>query len=471
MDIITACTDRKLFRPYLEDSKNGITLRAWGNWSVALQCLFGLPIKRQKSTQLVKQCTGRSVIPTNAFRTALFLVGRRGGKSKIAGLIAAFMAALSGLEGKLSKGEMGLISVISPSKLQSQIIKKYIRAAFASEMLEAEIVDDGDKKDYFVLSNGVMIKILTGDYRLVRGFTQLAVIIDEVCFFGTTEESKVRNDTELIQAIKPALLTTKGPLIAISTKYARKGWAYNCWKKNFGNDKSRILVWDAPSLLMNSATLSQEDIDDEIAEDPILARTEYLNEWRDDVCIFIPAEVVDSVVVKGRSELMFHSKINYAGFVDVSGGRSDSATIAIAHKDTDKIVMDFMKEYRAPFNPQTVIADMADNLRRFKLNSVVGDNYSAEFVAQEFQRNGISYNKSQKNKNELYLELLPRLCSGQIELLDHPRANSQLANLERRTRSGGKDSIDHPVNGKDDLANVIAGVSDAFSNSIRLGAW
>jgi hypothetical protein len=57
------------------------------------------------------------------------------------------------------------------------------------------------------------------------------------------------------------------------------------------------------------------------------------------------------------------------------------------------------------------------------------------------------------------LELLPRLCSGEIELLDNELLIDQLAGLERRTRSGGRDSIDHGPNQHDDLANVVAGVA------------
>ena len=68
---------------------------------------------------------------------------------------------------------MGLISVISPTRFQSEIIKRYIRAAFATKILDAEIVDESDKKDYFILSKGVRIQIMVGDFRTVRGFTQL----------------------------------------------------------------------------------------------------------------------------------------------------------------------------------------------------------------------------------------------------------------------------------------------------------
>ena len=54
-----------------------------------------------------------------------------------------------------------------------------------------------------------------------------------------------------------------------------------------------------------------------------------------------------------------------------------------------------------------------------------------------------------------------------IELVDQPRLISQIASLERRTARGGRDSIDHPPNGHDDLANVVAGVASMFTNTSR----
>jgi hypothetical protein len=54
-----------------------------------------------------------------------------------------------------------------------------------------------------------------------------------------------------------------------------------------------------------------------------------------------------------------------------------------------------------------------------------------------------------------------------IELVDSQRMISQIASLERRTARGGRDSIDHPPNGHDDLANVVAGVASMFTSASR----
>ncbi len=46
-----------------------------------------------------------------------------------------------------------------------------------------------------------------------------------------------------------------------------------------------------------------------------------------------------------------------------------------------------------------------------------------------------------------------------VRLIEHPRLRHQLISLERSTRSGGKDKIDHPKYGRDDVINAAAGAA------------
>ena len=53
--------------------------------------------------------------------------------------------------------------------------------------------------------------------------------------------------------------------------------------------------------------------------------------------------------------------------------------------------------------------------------------------------------------------MLPALRSRQIELLDLPRLRNQLQSLERQTSRTGKNSVNHPPGGHDDVINAAAG--------------
>jgi len=458
MNIIQAIKDENLFKPFI-----GKDLTSWHNWFTALRVLYGLPIEPLKAS-LIKDCTGRDIklLPKEGFTTALFLVGRRSGKSKISAIAGAYEAGVSGREKLLAKGEMGMVAILAPTKKQGRIVKNYLRAIFAeTPLLQNEI--ENETSEGFLLSNGVLIEILVGDFRAIRGYTLLSAIVDEICFFGLDAESKVRSDTELIRAIKPSLATTNGRLICISSPYAKKGWAFNQYKRNFGNDNGKALVWNCPSRTMNPI-LSQSIVDEAMAEDLQSALSEYMGQFRDDVCIFLPREIIETVIVKNRLELLPVKNVQYFAFCDISGGRNDDAGLAIGHKsEKRKIIIDFVKQYKPPHSPYQVIGSMCEELRRYGIRKITGDNYSAEFVKQAFESNGVKYEKSELPKSQLYLELLPRICSGEIELLDNEIIVNQLASLERHTRSGGRDIIDHPQGGKDDLANVIAGIASVSS--------
>ena len=88
---------------------------------------------------------------------------------------------------------------------------------------------------------------------------------------------------------------------------------------------------------------------------------------------------------------------------------------------------------------------------------MTGDRFGGEWVREQFAGHGIHYEASELNKSELYLELLPMLNSRAVALLDHETLQRQLNGLERRKGRTGKDIIDHPRGGHDDLINAAAG--------------
>jgi hypothetical protein len=101
---------------------------------------------------------------------------------------------------------------------------------------------------------------------------------------------------------------------------------------------------------------------------------------------------------------------------------------------------------------------MASVLKQYRLRTVSGDSYAAQFVPDAFRLHGISYRHAEMNRSELFLGLLPLLTSGAAVLLDLPRLVGQLVQLERRVGRTGKDAVDHPRGGFDDLAVAVAGV-------------
>jgi hypothetical protein len=148
---------------------------------------------------------------------------------------------------------------------------------------------------------------------------------------------------------------------------------------------------------------------------------------------------------------------NYVGFVDPSGGSADSMTLAISHIEDNITVLDLVREVVPPFAPSEVVEEFSGILRQYGVRTITGDRYGAEWVVEQFNRNGIAYEPAELTKSEIYQELLPLLNSRTAALLMNDRLERQLLSLERRTSRAGRDQIDHPRGARDDLANAVAG--------------
>ena len=305
----------------------------------------------------------------------------------------------------------------------------------------------------------MVIEVVTASIRAVRSRTVLCALCDEIAFWES-DETSANPDTEILNALRPSMATIpEARLFAASSPYARRGALWDVYHRYYGQTGGP-LVWKADTRTMHPS-VPQAYIDSKYEEDPVAAAAEFGAEFRTDVGAFVPREVVEACVVPGRVMLapVLTLGPRYFGFCDPSGGRSDSMTLAIAHYDikTDRIVLDCAREWMVPFGLKEAAAEAAAILKAYKLYTVTGDHYAGNWPAEEFQKHGITYETSEMTKIDIYREALPLLTTGRAELLDDKRLVTQICSLERRTARGGRDSIDHPPGGHDDLANSALG--------------
>lgn len=211
-------------------------------------------------------------------------------------------------------------------------------------------------------------------------------------------------------------------------------------------------------------------IENAIKEDPQAASAELEAEWRRDIEAFISQELVAGVTVAGRFELPKVEGARYFAFADPSGGRQDSFTLAIAHTEKGgKIVLDVLRERRPSFQPTAIVVEFVEVLKAYEIHEVTADKYAGAWVPKAFREQGIVVRPSVLTASEIYLEFLPLISNGTVELLDQKRLAGQLTGLERRARSGGKDLITHYPGGHDDVANAAAGVLVRAQRATRSG--
>jgi hypothetical protein len=461
MTLLDALDDAALFQPYFP-------LPAWSAWRAFGAALYGLPMSAAERA-VYTACTGREQPPTARAGEGWVIAGRRSGKSRTASVIAAYTAALADTS-MLAPGEPGTVLICAATKRQGAIIFGYTRALFTDvPSLRPLVVGEQAAEDSKVLElrHGVRIEVRSANFRTVRGATLLLAIIDEVAFLR--DEQSANPDLELVRALRPGLTTTNGMLLGLSNPWARRGVLWQKYRKHYGQDGA-VLVWRAPTETMNSM-LAAAVLAEAAEDDPEAAAAEYGAEFRADLESFVSMDVLDAVTTPGVTERPPCAGRDYVAFLDVAGGSGrDSIALAVAHAEDvrdsrlARAVLDAVREVKPPFDPLAVAGELAAVLTAYGVLRVQADRYAGAWVVEAFRPHGIVVDQSAEPKSVLYLSALPLFTAGRCDLLDLPRLRLQLAGLERRRRAGGRDIVDHPPGGHDDVANVVAGVVVLASN-------
>jgi hypothetical protein len=372
--------DPNLFGPLFRPASS------WDPWRAFLAALFGLPMPEPLVATFTRH-TGRQAPPERPAREAWAICGRRAGKSRIAALVAVFLAAFRSYGHVLAPGEKATVMLIAADRKQARVLMRYVPGMLESiPMLRALVISR--TAESVELSNRVIIEIHTASFRSVRGYSIVAAVCDEIAFWRS--EDSANPDVEILHAIRPAMASVPGALLlAISSPYARRGALWSAYRDHFGQDGD-ALIWQAPSHAMN-ATLDPHIIADAYTQDASAASAEYGGEFRRDIESFVDPELLSTLVASGVHERGPVSRISYVAFCDPAGGRgSDAITLAIAHSDpvTGHVILDLLAEQRPPFSPETVAAQFAETLRLYGIRAITGDKYGGDWPRRSLQASG-----------------------------------------------------------------------------------
>jgi phage terminase large subunit-like protein len=178
--------DRALADPRLLGAGLG-DLTTWTTWMAVAKAAYGRPLnKRERAAFAV--VAGDRAPPTRKVRQLVAAVSRRGGKGRIGAALAVYEATMVDHSSHLAPGETGVVACISPTRAQANVLLNYCRGYLdASPLLRSEVQDV--TADEVRLKNGVVICVLTSDYRTLRGRTLLMALIDEAAFLRSEESS------------------------------------------------------------------------------------------------------------------------------------------------------------------------------------------------------------------------------------------------------------------------------------------
>jgi len=443
LTLLDCMDDPKLFEPWFSGP-------SWAVWKAVLKAAFAIPMTTQ-DRELFESVAERAP-PTKRVRELWVIAGRRAGKDSIASGIAAWSGAFRSYEGKLRPGETANIMCLACDRPQARVVLGYTKAFFERIKILKTLVKR-EHAEGLELSTGAELSVLSANFRSVRGRSIAVAVMDELAFWR--DETSVSPDTETYAALVPGLSTIDGMIIGISSPHRRAGLLYEKWRDHYGQDSDNVLVIRAPSIVLNP-TLDQAMIDERMAEDPAVGRAEWHAEWRDDLATYLQRELIEDAVDTGVVVRPPIPGVKYHAFTDPSGGVSDSFALGIAHAEGEKVLLDCLVEVPSPFNPTIATGTIASTIKSYGLSHVIGDRYAASWTIDAFAKNGVRYTHSQKDRSEIYSNAMPLFTSGRARLLNL-KVVLQLAGLERRAVSGGRDRIDHPKGAHDDLAHAAAG--------------
>jgi hypothetical protein len=326
-------------------------MSSWKTWRTVLKATFGLALNRDEA-RVFASVAGSRAPPKTRVRELWAICGRRSGKSKIAAALGCFFALFT--NPRLSPGEIGCVAIISASRDQSQAVFGYLKGYFdSSPVLKREVANVTASE--ITLRSGIVLSVHSNSFRTVRGRTLLCAILDEVAFFR--DESSATPDLETYRAILPALASTNGMLVGISTPYRKLGLLYQKHRNHFGVDGDDVLVVSGNTRSFNP-TLSEQTIAAQRAADPTSASSEWDANFRDDIATFLDDALIDAAIMHDRPlELPPRQHPGfYRAFTDSAGGTGrDAYTLAIAHKEAERCIIDVVRGTRPgqKFDPKT----------------------------------------------------------------------------------------------------------------------
>ena len=213
---------------------------SWRVWRVLLIAMMGEPLEPQE-LEMFTVFTGRATAPGTPVEEVWGIAGRRGGKSKAMSTLALYFAAMCDYGDVLSAGERGVVTLIAPDQRQSRILLDYAEGGLTTSPVLQQLFA-GRVQDTLSLSTGIDLEVRSASFRRLRGVTNVAVLADEAAYWLSDESANP--DTEILNAVRPSLATTRGPLIVIGSPYARKGEVWNTYSRHFGSERrQRRSLW------------------------------------------------------------------------------------------------------------------------------------------------------------------------------------------------------------------------------------
>lgn len=416
-------------------------------WLIVLKAIFGLEMSEEERL-VFEYLSGRHHPNPEGHKRIFLLAGRRSGKSRLSSTIAVYLALFHDWRRYLAPGEVAHVFLVAVDRYQAGACLNYIKGLLevaAPELIEKVLSDS------IVLNNRVTVDVRACNFKTGRGHACAAIIADEIGYWA--DDSGANPGKEVINSLLPTLLPG-GMLIAASTPRQRWGYLFDQFEAHWGKQDDPVLIIRGETTILNP-TYSQDTINELIASDPAF-RAEYLAEWRSDLEQWLPRELLLAAMSGPELSLPDSDYQPYYAGIDPSGGGHDSYTACVCHVEGEKIVVDRVEERYSPLDPAKVTEEYSVILKEYGIRRVKSDRYAGAWPVSAYAKHGLVVEPNDQTASELLLELGALMRMGRVVLPKSDRLLLQLTQLERKVRSGGRDVVEAPAGGYDDLACALA---------------
>jgi hypothetical protein len=215
-----------------------------------LRVIYALPPASEEQRDLFIACTSRETWPASPFAEVTVIAGARSGKgSRVAGPLVLYEALFADHEKYLHPGGRGVIPLVAQNERATKVAFWYVRDYLTRSPLLASTVAEVLTLE-ITLINGLMISCFPCTQRSLRGWSIPAAVMDELAFYRL--EGQADSDVEVQASIRRGMVGFPAPrLVKVSTPYMRSGVLFEDFRRAFGQPDPDLLVWRAPTRLMN----------------------------------------------------------------------------------------------------------------------------------------------------------------------------------------------------------------------------
>jgi hypothetical protein len=406
------------------------------------------------------------------------IVGRRGGKSTLASIIAVYSTFKVNWKSFLSKTPVATVAILSHSVDFSQEVLDILKTMFEDSEILTRLRNKKRKdtqstfhlKIPFILDTGeveyseVAVKVGAASKKTTRGRAVCTLLTDEIAFWNL-DATAAESDADVIKAVTPALAQfgRHGTIIKLSSPAIKQGVLWNEWSSREFLKSQGYIQFKAPSWVWNTI-LDKDFFKTEYVRDPTGFDTEYRANFVDSISNFILPDYVDMCVVKGVTFLppSESNKTVYSAAIDAAF-KSDRFAFTLVGNNEHRITTHVIKYWEGSRQNPVKAFEVAKYIRNvckeFGINEVRADQHSYQPLREIFQTYGINLVEntfSLPYKRKIYFALKRLIHNQNIDLLDVPLLSKEIKELQVEQTPNGQIRIGHPQGGSDDLSDALA---------------